>query len=101
MRCWRPFRNLRAKGTVKTLGSGRRGQGGGGIGPEQLSEPGPKLAVDDQIAEIPGALDLRHVDAARRTVGPALLQAQDTTHSCLPAGETPDRSYPDRYVTPK
>jgi hypothetical protein len=33
-----------------------------------------------QIAEIPGTLDLQHIDAVRRTVGPALYQAQDPPH---------------------
>ena len=54
----------------------------------RLLNPGQKLLAfcvrqsqSRQIPEITGAVDLQHVDAARRTVGPALHQAQYPSHS--------------------
>jgi len=57
-------------------------------GDDRLLDPGQELLALGmrqteirQIAQIPGTLDLQHIDAVRRTLGPALHQAQHPPHS--------------------
>jgi hypothetical protein len=57
-------------------------------GDNRLLKSGQKLLAfcvrqfqSRQIPEITGALDLQHLDAARRTIGTALYQAQYPSHS--------------------
>src|SRR5690348_16019812 len=76
-------------------------------GDDRLLDPGQELLAlrmrqteIRQIAQIPGTLDLQHIDAARRTLDPALHQAQYPAHSRSPAGETPGQSYLARHGTP-
>jgi hypothetical protein len=52
-----------------------------GSAPNSCPNPDPSLPLMIQIAEIPRALDLQHVDAAGQTFGPALHQAQYPAHS--------------------